>query len=237
MPRRLVILSVLILLSLGASGCRRRSCVPVAEQATGEPRREYDEFTRVLWLTSWFVLTPDEERRRMSIARDEPAEWSVELWLRGASNAPFVDMSLRALCSKRQLDDEQERCVNCDDVCSANTGFLEVLADGQPIIIPKGRYDRVPIGAPAAGGPSTWASTISLRLSPRVLAPLERARVIKLRMCNAITVTLRPSEVAYLQEYLRHHHAIAPPEPLTTMAPVSLPEAPIWPAPRLCEAD
>jgi hypothetical protein len=206
-----VVLSALV---VSASGCRGGSaCVPVARTTSGEPRQTYDEFTQITWLTSWFVLTPDQEWERVRREPESTFRWSIEMWLRAASNVPYIDVTLRGLCSRRQPDNEDKlACVNCDDVCNDQTGGVEFLADNVPVPMPSARYERVPIGAPEGGGPKTWASTMTLRLSPLALAPLERARSVKLRVCGRIAVTLRPSELGNLQNYLRHHHAIAPPE-------------------------
>lgn len=202
------------------TGCRgSEGCVPISRTTSGEPRSKYDEFTQVTWLTSWFVLTPDSEWERVRHEPESPIRWSVEMWLRGASNAPYIDLTLRALCSHRRDDDDTPGCVNCDNLCNEQNGWVEFLADGRPVPMPRARYERIPIGAPEQGGPKTWGSTITLRLSPQALAPLERAQSVKLRLCGALVVTLRPGELSNLQEYLRHHRAIAPPEPPVMPAP------------------
>lgn len=237
-----MMLGAMMLVPLMA-GCRGGdTCVPVSRTVTGEPRTKYDEFTQISWLTSWFVLTPDSEWERWRQEPEVPIRWSIEMWFRGASNVPYIDLTLRALCSHRQSEAKEAGCVNCDNLCTAENGWLEFLADGVPVHMPKARYERVPIGAPEQGGPKTWASTISLRLSPQALAPLERAQTVKMRVCGALPVTLRAGELANLQEYLRHHHAIAPPEappapggPVKASVPPPMPES--MPAPtRVCAA-
>ena len=179
------------------AGCRGGdSCVPVSRTVTGEPRTKYDEFTQISWLTSWFVLTPDSEWERWRQEPEVPIRWSIEMWFRGASNVPYIDVTLRALCSHRQSEAKEAGCVNCDNLCNADNGWVELLADGVPVHMPKARYERVPIGAPEQGGPKTWASTISLRLSPQALAPLERAQTVKMRVCGALPVTFVERQAA-----------------------------------------
>lgn len=191
-------------------GCERpRVCVPTPQDTSGEPRRKYDEFSQTTWLTSWFVFTPDVVWGLESPDADD-RQWSAELWLRGNSKTPLVDITLRPLCSRTRPEDEAQRCVNCDDICGKHNGYLEILADGHPINMPPAAYEREPIGSPTPDSPPTWASTLTLQVDPRALLPLATAREVKFRICNAVSVTMPAEELSNLQEYLRHHQALAP---------------------------
>jgi hypothetical protein len=215
---------VLILAFFGSllGGCRRPdTCVPVIDDATGEPRRIYDEFTQITSLVSWFVFTPDQEWALRDERYARAINWSLELWLRGGSHSPTIELTLRAICSHQREDDDSGQCVNCDTVCSDATGGLEVLADGYPLRMPRARYQRVPVGQPNPESPSTWASTLTMVVPPEALWPLAQARVVKLRVCGAIVVTFSPGDLANLQEYLRHHRALAPQAPPAMPAAVA----------------
>jgi hypothetical protein len=203
--------STLVLLGALAAGCRRPdTCVPVIDDATGEPRRIYDEFTQITSLVSWFVFTPDQEWELRDERYARAINWSLELWLRGGTHSPTIELTLRAICSHQREDDDSGKCVNCDTVCSEQSGGLELLADGYPLQMPPVQYQRVPVGQPNPESPGTWASTMTMFVPPEALWPLAQARVVKLRVCGAIVVTLSPADLANLQEYLRHHHALAP---------------------------
>ncbi len=203
-----------------ACGCARPTvCVPLPEDTTGEPRQKYDEFTRTTWLTSWFVFTPDSVWGLEDHAVDG-RQWSVELWLRGSSQSPLVELTLRPMCS-RPDDDDIDKCINCDDVCSERTGYMEILADNQIVNMPRARYRRDQVGSPTPESPATWASSLSLEVDPRALWPLAQARQVKFRVCNAVIVTMPDVELANLQRYLREHQGFAPQNP-----PGSLPGVP-----------
>jgi hypothetical protein len=198
-------------LGLAALGCQRpAACVPAPEDTSGEPRQKYDEFTQTTWLTSWFVFTPDTVWG-MEDPDFQDRQWSVELWFRGSSKTPLVDVTLRPLCSTINPEDEMQRCSNCDNLCSRNNGYMEILVDGRPLNMPRAKYKRDQIGSPTPDSPATWGSTLSIQVDPRALWPLATAREVKFRVCNAISVTMPPSDLSNLQAYLRHHQSIAPP--------------------------
>ena len=207
----LVAMRVLVALALVCClGCERPTiCVPTPEDTTGEPRRKYDEFTQTTWLTSWFVFTPE------SVWGREPTEfegrqWSMEMWLRASSKSPHIELTLRPICSYIPPEDGTPKCVNCDDFCAAERGYMEVLVDGQPINLPRASYKREQVGAPTENSPATWASTLSMQVDPRALWPMTQARELKLRVCQSFTVTVPSRELANLQEYFRHHQSFAP---------------------------
>ncbi len=211
-PRLLILAALLALLT---AACTRRPtmCVPVIDEASGEPRRVYDEFTQITSLVSWFAFTPDQEWDLRDDRLARAINWSVEMWLRSGTRSPTIELTLRAMCSQQPEDDDSGQCINCDSVCSEHTGTFELLADGRPLAMPPARYERIPVGQPTPDSPSTWASTLTMVLLPEALWPLAYARVVKLRVCGAIVVTLSRADLANLQEYLRHHRALVPPVP------------------------
>jgi hypothetical protein len=161
-----------------------------------------------MWLTSWFVFAPDS---LWGVDQPDERQWSVELWLRASSKKPTVEVTLRPICSNIRPEDELERCINCDDLCGPQNGYMEILVDGRPLNMPRARYEREQVGSPNPESPPTWASTLSIEVDPRALWPMATAREVKFRVCNAVSVTMPPSELSNLQAFLRHHQSIAPP--------------------------
>ena len=193
----------MLALALLASGCRGpQPCVAVASpDQTGQPVKRYDEFTRVTSISSEFVLTPDQEWTLAEQRDDGLIHWSIGMWLRANSAATTVDIAVRVSCLH---PDEQDDCIDCDNVCSAATGRLELLADGQPIALPAAQYRRMPGVTETPERQPTQASTILLAAQAAALAPLEHARNVKLRVCGSIVATLTAAETENLREFMRH---------------------------------
>jgi hypothetical protein len=193
------------------SGCRGPTpCVEVSSSdRAGVAIRNYDEFTQVTSISSDFLFTPDQEWTLAEQRDDGLIHWSIQMWLRGSSASPYIDVSLRMTCLAPAPEGESS-CVNCDDLCNNENGRLEVLADGRPLALPASRYRRMPTDPPTPESPATWASTIHMPVESAALWPLEQARNIKLRACGALVATLTAAESANLQDFLRHHRAIAP---------------------------
>ncbi len=189
-------------------------CVPVATEGGGSIERNYDEFRQVTSLTAELLLTPDAEWEQRDYRENAQILWSMAVWLQVRSNGADIDLTVRPTCSGvPEGSGEAGQCLNCDNVCTKQSGMLEVVADGRPIPLPVASYQRLPTEGPTPDSPATWTSSLTLRVPPEALAPVTHARTVKLRACGSIVTTLPPAELATVQEFLRHAQAIIPPRP------------------------
>jgi hypothetical protein len=220
-------LFVVAALGVALMGCRETPpCVPdPTDSDESRPVRRYDEFTQVTTVSSHFRMTPDQEEEARQLRHDLNVVWSVGLWFGARSNAALIDVRIQPQCLQTNEGDEQESCVNCDNLCNAQSATLEVVADGKPVALPPGGYQRLQIAPPDGESPATWASLISLSATPEALWPMAYAQQVKLRVCRSLVVTLHADELANLQDFLRHSQAVMPAPPPPAVPPPAPPHS------------